>query len=237
MEELRVTGTNQQPSNESGARVKFTAHWLGTVEDCLSAHRDCQEQYRTLTSELASALALLERSGATPVCPDGRVAGNAAARIHVAGVDMLIVSMSGKLGGRPISVENDFCIVTNFDRTHWTVDYYAHDEAVLPTSDTPLHYVALHCGDEFGWTVDPLVSLHGHAVATAEAAERLHLPCSTVETLFSTPEDSCQLLSLMKQYQYPQNKIFVRKGHGFLILGHTTAEAVNAFECNIHPFM
>jgi len=219
------------------ARVKYSAVWKGSISDFIGDSRSVQDAYDKMTRELADALLLLEESGAAPVAEDGKVAGNVAARIVVDDVDFLVVSKSGRLAGGPVSIEDSFCIVSRFDPVQWSLDFYARDSSVLPTSDSPLHHAALHAAEKFNWDETPYISLHGHALETADEAERLGIPCSTKETLFSTPEDTRELLSLVKEYPYSQHKIFVRKGHGFIVLGKTLAETVDTFRTNVVPFI
>ncbi|CAK9003608.1 unnamed protein product [Durusdinium trenchii] len=81
---------------------------------------------------------------------------------------------------------------------------------------------------QFGWPERPLVCLHGHALAEKAGlriAEDLKLPISHEETLFSTPEDVDALMTLFSSYPYPKNKVFIRRGHGFLILADTVDSA------------
>jgi len=219
------------------ARVKYSSTWKGSVADFLHDNGSARDAYYKTTSELADALQLLEQSGAAPVAEDGKVAGNVATRIVADGLDFLVVSKSGRLSGQAASVEDDFCIVTEFDPVQWSLTYYASDSSTLPTSDAPLHHAALRASREFQWDETPYVSLHGHALETADKAEQLGLPCSAKETLFSTPEDTRELLSLLKEYQFPLHRIFVRKGHGFVVLGKTTAETVETFKTNVVPFI
>jgi len=218
-------------------RVKYAAVWKGSVADFLQKHHHIRDVYYKTTSELAVAVKLLESSGAAPIAEDGKVGGNVAARIVASDVDFLVVSKSGKLSGVPVSIEDDFCIVTEFDPVKWSLNFYAKNSSVLPTSDAPLHHAVLHAAAEFRWDEMPYVSLHGHALETADQAEQLGIPCSTKETLFSTPEDTRELLSLVKQYPFPVHRIFVRKGHGFVVLGKTTAETMDTFKTKVVPFI
>jgi len=219
------------------ARVKYSSTWKGSVADFLHDNGSVRDAYYKTTSELADALQLLEQSGAAPVAEDGKVAGNVATRIVADGLDFLVVSKSGRLSGQAASVEDDFCIVTEFDPVQWSLTYYANDSSTLPTSDAPLHHAALHTSREFHWDETPYVALHGHALETADKAEELGLPCSAKETLFSTPEDMRELLLLLKEYPFPLHRIFVRKGHGFIVLGKTTADTVETFKTNVVPFI
>ena len=218
-------------------RVKYASVWKGSVEDFLQENRHVRDVYYKTVSDLAIAVKLLESSGAAPIAEDGKVGGNVAARIVAKEVDFLVVSKSGKLSGVPVSIEDDFCIVTEFDPVKWGLNFYAKNQSILPTSDSPLHHAVLHAAAEFRWDETPYVSLHGHALESADQAEQLGIPCSVKETLFSTPEDTRELLSLVKQYPYPVHRIFVRKGHGFVVLGKTTAETMETFNTKVVPFI
>lgn len=220
-----------------GDRIKFKTVWKGDINDFLTLNNFSYATYLDTVTDLAKALKILESSGAAPVLPDGKIGGNAAIRISSEELDFLIVSKSGKSAGQVIDVENDFCIVSSFNVTEWSVDFYSRSQSILPTSDTPLHHTALHAGSRFNWSENPAVSLHGHAIQTEEEAARLQLPCSAVETLFSTPDDTRELIDLMDCNAYPQHRIYVRKGHGFLILGRTILEALDFFEKIILPFI
>ena len=59
--------------------------------------------------------------------------------------------------------------------------------------------------------------------AGLELAGRLGIPISHVATLFSTPEDRQQLESLFAAHPYPQHRCFVRRSHGFFLLGRWVA--------------
>eukprot|EP00434_Breviolum_minutum_P024234 symbB.v1.2.021398.t1/scaffold1845.1/size99025/2 len=146
--------------------------------------------------------------------------------------------------------ESDFVAVQSFDATSWSCSFTSSSE-VKPTSDTPLHWAAIMTAEKIlGWSERPVVSLHGHALAEKaglEIAEKLQLPISHEETLFSTPEawaisqkhnmfgevfgkktqeDVDALMTLFKSYPYPEHKVFIRRGHGFLILAESLESAM-----------
>jgi len=239
--ECLTTGDTQNLESASIAagfvRVKYDAVWKGSATDFMHENPGVQNVFYKTASELAIAAELLEASGAAPVAEDDKVAGNVAARIVMNDVDFLVVSKSGKQAGGQVSVEDDFCIVTEFDPVQWSLNYYAQSPSILPTSDSPLHHAVLHAASQFGWSEAPYASLHGHALESSDEAERLGIPCSTKETLFSTPDDMHELLSLVKEHPYPADRIYVRKGHGFLVLGKTVAEAVETFKAQVVPYI
>lgn len=158
-----------------------------------------------------------EQNGFAPIAPDGRIGGNGAIAVTMSGKEYVLVSKSGKLPGQ-MNHQSDFCLVSNFEKETWSCEYYSSDENIKPTSDTPMHYCLLK--DVEG----AAAALHGHAIQDEESARQLNVPCSTEETLFSTPADTKAMFDLLKQHPFPDDKIFVRKNHGFYILGKDLKE-------------
>ena len=218
-------------------RVKFSAVWKGTIEDFLLDRPTAKTTFEATAQKLSEALSIVEQTGAAPVMPDGKVGGNGAALLQVEGESYFIVSKSGKQAGHRMKAYTDMCIVHNFSKKDWSIDYWSCDVTVLPTSDTTLHYAALTAGEANGWSKLPRAALHGHALATEAKALEAGLPCSKEETLFSTPPDMAALLGLLAVYPYPKNKSFIRRGHGFFILGSDVAETMQTFESQIKPYM
>ena len=181
------------------------------------------------------ALYEMERGGAAPVMYDGKVGGNGSCILSIDGKPLLIVSKTGKLAGK-MNIHNDLCIVESFNTKTWTAEYYSASESIRPTSDCPMHNAALHLNKKFKWAKYPTAALHGHALETEEKAFRAHIPCSKEETLFSTPPDTEALLGLIKSYPYPENKIYVRKNHGFFILGDNVGDTVDSFKRKVLPY-
>jgi hypothetical protein len=68
-------------------------------------------------------------------------------------------------------------------------------------------------------------------------AEARGLPVSGSETLFSTPEDLRELEALLRAHPYPACRAYIRKGHGFFILGPSVAGARATFEALVAPFL
>ncbi|KAI0215586.1 hypothetical protein LSAT2_032348 [Lamellibrachia satsuma] len=233
------TGGNvEEKSLEAGeCRVKFSARWKGTIQEFFLERPSAKSTFETTAKKLSEALSIIEQTGAAPVMPDGKVGGNGAARLLVDGQSYFMVSKSGKAAGCRMKAYTDMCIVHNFCKTDWAVDYWSCDDTVLPTSDTTLHCAALTADETNGWSERPMAALHGHAVATEEKAKEAGLPCSMEETLFSTPPDMAALLGLLAAYNYPKYKTFIRRGHGFFILGSDVAETLQTFEREIKPYM
>lgn len=73
--------------------------------------------------------------------------------------------------------------------------------------------------------------------AGLEEAGRLGLPISRRETLFSTPEDLAELEQLFRSHKYPQHKCFIRKGHGFFIIGQDVNDVAATFGALVEPFL
>lgn len=174
---------------------------------------------------LAKTLDLMRSYGCCPVGEGGHVCGNIAIRIK----NYLIVSRSKRRLAqyRP----EDFPKVIKFDLKAWKATFQSRSRVIEPTSDTPLHWVALmEAPKKLKWSERPLVSLHGHALTTARSAHNLKLPISSKITAFGTSEDCAALMDLFKRYPYPKNKIFIRRGHGFLLLGKDIADVITTFQ-------
>lgn len=69
-----------------------------------------------------------------------------------------------------------------------------------------------------------------------DAARALSLPISEHETLFSTPADLDELETLLMGHPYPAECCFIRRGHGFFLLGETVAKAAGTFD-KLVPFL
>ncbi len=218
----------EDASLESGPRVKFTAHRVGTLDTFFNEHPGLRDGLQDTLKQLAEALTEMEVSGGAPVLADGKVGGNGALRLQLTSNDeVMVITKSGKLANQVLDLNTDICIVRSFDMDTWSAEYFAKEDSILPSSDTPLHHASLNAHKKCGWTDPPNIILHGHGLATEEEAKRLNLPISTTETLFSTPEDTQALLELFKAHPYPSSKVFIRKGHGFVILASSVGEGVD----------
>ncbi|CAE8705188.1 unnamed protein product [Polarella glacialis] len=221
----------EQSLTEGAPRIKFACHAVSAPLEA-SLGKELLARFSALADSLADAVVLMEESGATPVLSDGLVAGNCSALLLTDEPDAeesLMVSKSGKAAGlRP--TKDDFVAVQSFDTDAWSCDFCPAAVGSRPTSDTPLHWACLKAAaKEFGWAQRPLVALHGHALAEKEGlkvAESLGLPISNEETLFSTPEDVQALMALFRKHAYPEHKVFIRRGHGFLILSDSVEGAL-----------
>ncbi|KXZ53577.1 hypothetical protein GPECTOR_6g494 [Gonium pectorale] len=179
-------------------------------------------------------------SGGEAAASDGSGDGEAAAPGAEGRDGLALVSMSGKPPGHVLDPAADFVLVTEFDRSAWTACYRSRSPAVRPSSDSPLLVAALAHGQEYGWTELPRVVLHGHALAEGEGlsyAAQLGLPISPHATLFSTPEDLAELEALFRSHPYPQHRCYIRRGHGFFLLGRSLAEAERLFEQLVVPWL
>lgn len=227
---------------EGAPRIKFACHAsAGRLEEELGG--ELLQGFNQLTRSLADALVLLEETGAAPIAPDGLVAGNCSALVEVAvkaeddkeakSEEILLVSKSGKSAGKRPTKE-DFVAVQSFDRDAWSCRFCPAGVGAKPTSDTAMHWACLmRAAKEFGWREKPLVALHGHALAEGNGlkkAEALSLPISNEETLFSTPEDVHALMGLFQRFAYPDHRVFIRRGHGFLILAASVSAAMEELE-------
>lgn len=178
---------------------------------------------------LAKALVRLEDLGAAPINIDGKVCGNGA----ISCGDTIIVSKSGRYAGTKFDT-TEFVRVTSFDEESWTASFSCSDPTSEPSSDAPLlWYTLMVAPKKFEWTKQPRFILHGHTFKTAEEAKRLNVPCSTKETMFSTPSDLDALVHLLAEYPYPKHKMLIRLNHGFFILADTADEAIQLFETKL----
>ena len=220
---------------EGGSRVKFTSKYNGTVGKFLS--EDAHNEFKQIAEAMSDLMWEMENSGAAPVLPDGKVGGNCGVRLTVGSDDYLVISRSGKLAGHKMDPKSDVCLVEAFDCDPeiWQASYYSEAQHTVPSSDTPLHFACLQAHQKFIWASAPRVILHGHALETEEDAKQLNLPISTEETLFSTPEDTQALMGLFKKYSYPENTLFIRKGHGFILLADNFTEALDTFLSVVKP--
>ena len=164
--------------------------------------------------------------------------GNCSARLERDDTSLVIVSKSGKAPHKAMDISTDFAVITHFDWSRWSCDYWASDATVLPTSDTPLHCaLLLNTRRHMRWTEYPEVVLHGHAFETEAEAAACGYPISTEETLFSTRDDTDALMALVDRFPYPQHDIFIRKAHGFLLLAGSTAAAKATFDARMKPHL
>ena len=163
-----------------------------------------------------------------------QVGGNCSVLLQSGTTAVVVVSKSGKLPNKKMDIYEDFAVIVSFDSQRWSCDYYACEQTVLPTSDAPLHCaVLLEARTQFQWSEYPAVVLHGHAFETEQEAAKYGFPISTEETLFSTPEDTQALMTLLTTHPYPKDEVYIRKGHGFLLLAADTQHASKVFEARM----
>jgi hypothetical protein len=198
--------------NESGQRVKFTLNRVAAPDTRLPAE----------WTLLAKALKELQVLGYFSAMGDGRTTGNIAMKL---GED-LIVSRSGRSG--ILFEAADFVKVTQFHCPTWQATYESSDENCMPSSDTPLYWTALmDVPYKMKWGMKPGFAIHGHSLYIDEIAENFGIPISPEETEFSTPEDRESFVKLLQDYPYPDNKTYIRRGHGFFILSQDISEIVS----------
>lgn len=177
----------------------------------------------------------MESRGLTPVLPDGKRAGNVAStcdELHSG----IVISRSGQDYGSECVPETDFVHVQRFDEQLWQCHYapinFSSDATpvagdVKPSSDTPLHWLVLvQAATKFQWSKPPKVCFHGHGWSSDEDALALRAPISSEATLFSTPADYFALCRLLREHPYPQHRLFIRRGHGFLLLADSISDAM-----------
>lgn len=147
--------------------------------------------------QLAALMSMLEACGMIPVLDDGLVGGNCAITCSTGGGQLLydgewdsssaaeggfmggiLISRSGKQPGAALQAA-DWVLLTHFDATTWRAEFWSAGEGIRPSSDAPLHAAALAPGSaqRYAWGAQPLVAVHGHALA--EGAGGLPLPASS----------------------------------------------------------
>ena len=221
-------------------RIKFSVCRHAPCDAVRQVFREAEEEL----GKLSDALVMLEQDGAAPVLPDGKVGGNGAMLLSVGdsehengGDFVLVVSKSGKKPGERLGVD-EFCVVDNFDSDSWSAHYSSSRDDYKPSSDTPLLWESLMEGQrKYSWRKSPRVALHGHALADEETAARLNIPISSEETLFSTPEDVTALEGLFRENPYPEQKLFLRKNHGFFLLADSVTQAIEVYQRCILPHL
>lgn len=216
--------------SEECPRIKFGALWEGPSNN---SEKDTSELI-----DLADLQTRFERFGIIPTLNDGLVGGNCAMRTR-SGV--ILVSKSGKIPLASLLPE-DFVEISTFHRSSWQVMYRSVREDVRPSSDSPLHIAALSrdASIRYGWERAPCVALHGHALAEGEglkAAIVAGMPVSPEITLFSTLDDLEALETLFTSYRYPTHRCYIRRGHGFFLLGNSVQHAREYFDSVILPLI
>jgi hypothetical protein len=218
--------SEHQALEDGGARIKFDCTHVGAI----SLSPEGKTRLLGLKRDLARGLDALRETKAAPVGPDGKLLGNCACLLSdsdLDGVGQVLISRSGRGPNEPVDFDRDFPICVDFDEASWSAKFRSASPSDKPSSDSPLHWFSLvEASDRFHWETRPNVVLHGHSFASVEDAEMLKVPISKEDTLFSTKEDVAALMGLLKDYSYPEHKVFIRNGHGFLIFSQTMEEAI-----------
>ena len=80
-----VTATSAQPSSKQhvnledatllagGARVKFKARWMGSLQQFLNDNACIRRHYEQVATDLSRQMSELEELGVTPIAADGKV--------------------------------------------------------------------------------------------------------------------------------------------------------------------
>ena len=195
---------------EDGVRIRFERRYLGQVQTPPDA----------ALRALAHAVEVMDAAGCCPVLEDGKSAGNGA----VLASGRLFVTPSGRVPG---SIDPaDLVELVRFEPGDWIAEFRSRDPSLAPTSDAPLYWAALiEAAADLPEPLRPAAALHGHVMDTERAAEALGLPISRAETLFSTPPDREALLQLLRGHPYPTDHAWIRRGHGFFVLGDDMEQA------------
>lgn len=196
-------------------RVKFAATHVGAFPSHL----------RSTASALCAAVLRMEAAGCCPVLDDGLVAGNGA----VAANHGLLVTRSGRRAGE--CSPSDVVFLERFDPSTWSAVYRSDDPTRRPTSDAALYWLTIvEAATRLDWSTRPVAALHGHVLETERAARALDLPLSSEPTLFSTPADRRALLELLARAPHPRHHAWIRRGHGFFVVGSSLDEATSTVE-------
>jgi hypothetical protein len=83
----------------------------------------------------------------------------------------------------------------------------------------------------------PHARAHARTRAGLDAARRLGLPISDTATLFSTPPDLGALEALLAAHPFPAQSCYIRRHHGFFIVGADVQAARAAFERLVVPHL
>lgn len=187
----------------------------------------------------------MEELGAAPVLNDGLVGGNAGILVDAPGISSSCPTLFVTRSGKPPALHmgpSDFVAVTGFDEAEWSATYRSSNPDYRPSSDTPLLFACLSGSSaaRHHWSSQPRVALHGHALAAGaglDAARGLQLPISEHATLFSTPPDLQELEALLAAHPFPAQRCFIRRGHGFFILGEDVGHAEQTLEQLVVPHL
>lgn len=174
----------------SGPRIKYEGQRTGQLE--------LSRPLPLVLEQLAALMAKLEAIGMIPVLDDGLVGGNCAiayaeceatslgggagdssAPAQPGTAGGVLVSRSGKQPGASLQA-GDWVLLTHFDAATWRAEFWSAREGVRPSSDAPLHAAALGPGaaQRYGWAAQPLVAVHGHALAEGPGGLPLRDPAS-----------------------------------------------------------
>ena len=191
---------------DGGPRIKFECTHVADGEEVSYSPEELQD----LKRDLARGLHALLQTNAAPVGPDGKLLGNCACLL---GAGQVLISRSGRGPNEPVNLDKDFPICVDFDKTSWSAKFRSLSDSDKPSSDTPLHWFSLvEASETYHWNKAPKFVLHGHSFASVEEAKMLDVPISHEDTLFSTKEDVAALMGLLKDYPYPEHKVFIRNG-------------------------
>ena len=117
-------------------RVRYHYTWLGTISDFLNDNAGVAEEYAQMVDQLANLLTQLEKSGAAPVLPDGKISGNGAAKLRCGSRPYMVVSKSGRLLGL-VQPQSDFCVIQSFDSEHWQCNYRSSRRVIRRCTTRP----------------------------------------------------------------------------------------------------
>ncbi|CAG8692371.1 581_t:CDS:2, partial [Dentiscutata erythropus] len=195
-------------SSPDSKRILFTLDRKGSIDQLLSSNPTLKLQYEDYASKLSQSIKIMEQDGVAPILPDGKTGGNACCILELpfSNNKSLLVSKSGKFSNFPL-LTTDVCFIHSFDLQNWSCEFSSSFEDIKPS-----------------------FAMHGHASANDRDCVKWNIPVSDKETRFSTREDVQEMLNLLEKWPYPEYKVFLRKKHGFFILGQNAQEVFEIYE-------
>ncbi|ELU00775.1 hypothetical protein CAPTEDRAFT_220245 [Capitella teleta] len=233
IEEKTQTAQNEE---DDSCSVVFSVHRIGNLESFFEQlPGEKKTEFEEKAALMISTVQGVIEAGGSPA-KDGLVTANASFKLQISDTKYVFaVLRSGLQVDKPLNVQSDVCIITQFDPTHWAADFVSDLEDAVPTSDVPIYWMSYKAGKRFKWTKLPTAILHGHSMFSREMAQKVCFPITPEPTLASTPLDTQTVLDLYETNSYPETKIFIREGHGFLLLASSLQEASEEFEASIVP--
>ena len=141
---------------------------------------------------------------------DGKFKGNLSYRLEEA----FVITPSGF--SLDTIAEDDLVRVAKWEYERFDISFIG---LMLPSSESFVHAVAYDARPEIN------AVFHGHSPEILENGERLGLPITENEVEKGTPEEALEVKKLIEKNK--NSNFLIIKGHGFISLGKTMAEAMD----------